>query len=182
MPSFEARSKVMLKKYLPILRSAPRDRNPRRGSSFVEAAFVFVPLMAMIVAIFDYSMVILTRSTLQHAVREGVRYAITYQTNGNLPSGHDASIRAVVRNNSLGFLSSVNGTENPCRICIRYYDPDTLTFVTANSPGNVVEIAVENYTWNWIAPLMRSATPLTILVRASDRMESLPGGVAPPSR
>lgn len=155
-----------------------RSRNPRRGSSFVESAFVFVPLMAMIVAIFDYSLVIMTRSTLQHAVREGLRYAITYQTMPGL--GHDASIRAVVRNNSLGFLSNVTGTENPCRICIRYYNPNTLAFENANTPGNIVEIAVENYTWNWIAPLMRSATPLQIAVRASDRMETIPPCATPP--
>ncbi len=157
-----------------------RHRNGRRGSSFVESAFVFVPLMAMIVAIFDYSLVIMTRSTLQHAVREGLRYAITYQT---MPSmGHDASIREVVKNNSLGFLGSVNGTENPCKICIRYYNPNTLAFVAGNDPGNVIEVAVENYTWNWIAPLMRSATPLQIIVRASDRMETLPPGTLTPAR
>jgi Flp pilus assembly protein TadG len=157
-----------------------RNRNGRRGSSFVEAAFVFVPLMAVIVAIFDYSLVIMTRSTLQHAVREGLRYAITYQT---LPStGHDASIRAVVKNNALGFLNSVDGTENPCKICIRYYNPSTLAFTNANAPGNVIEVAVENHTWNWIAPLMRSATPLQITVRASDRTEALPPGTLVPAR
>lgn len=160
--------------------ASKRNRNGRRGGAFVESAFVFVPLMAMIVAIFDYSLVIMTRSTLQHAVREGLRYAITYQTTAGM--GHDESIRTVVKNNALGFLNSVDGTENPCKICIRYYNPTTLTFVTANSPGNVVEVAVENHTWNWIAPLMRSNSPLQITVRASDRMESLPGGTLPPNR
>jgi Flp pilus assembly protein TadG len=166
----------------PLNKSTPgaRNRDGRRGSSFVEAAFVFVPLMAMIVAIFDYSMVIMTRSTLQHAVREGLRYAITYQLQAGM--SHDASIRQIVKNNSLGFLSTVNGTENPCKICIRYYDPNTLAFTNANAPGNIIEVAVENYTWNWIAPLMRSSTPLQILVRASDRMETLPPGTLVPAR
>ncbi len=157
-----------------------RRRDGRRGSSFVESAFVFVPLMAVIVAIFDYSLVIMTRSTLQHAVREGLRYAITYQTMSGM--GHDASIRQVVKNNSLGFLNSVTGSEDPCKICIRYYNPTTLSFTTANSPGNIVEVAVENHTWNWIAPLMRSATPLQITVRASDRTESLAPGTTIPTR
>jgi Flp pilus assembly protein TadG len=157
-----------------------RNRNGRRGSSFVEAAFVFIPLMAVIVAIFDYSLVIMTRSTLQHAVREGLRYAITYQTSPGM--GHDESIREVVKNNALGFLNSVNGTENPCKICIRYYDPSTLAFTNANSPGNVIEVAVENHTWYWIAPLMRSSTPLQITVRASDRTEALPPGTLTPTR
>ncbi len=163
-----------------IRRNGGRRANGRRGSAFVESAFVFVPLMAMFVAIIDYSMVILTRSTLQHAVREGLRYSITYQT---MPSmGHDASIRAVVKNNSLGFLSSVTGAENPCKICIRYYNPNTLAFTNANAPGNIVEVAVENHTWNWIAPLMRSNSPLQITVRASDRMETVPPGTLVPAR
>lgn len=157
-----------------------RNRNGRRGSSFVEAAFVFIPLMAVIVAIFDYSLVIMTRSTLQHAVREGLRYAITYQTMSGM--SHDASIREVVKNNALGFLNSVNGSENPCKICIRYYNPNTLAFTTENDPGNIIEVAVENHTWNWIAPLMRSSTPLQITVRASDRTESLPPGTLTPAR
>ena len=161
--------------------ASKRNRNGRRGGAFVESAFVFVPLMAMIVAIFDYSLVIMTRSTLQHAVREGLRYAITYQT--ILPGvGHDLSIRTVVKNNALGFLNSVTGLEDPCKNCIRYYNPSTLTFVTANAPGNVIEVAVENHTWNWIAPLMRSNSPLQITVRASDRMETLPPGTLPPVR
>lgn len=176
MPSFATKQTNPTKAGL----AAGRNRNGRRGSSFVEAAFVFVPLMAMIVAIFDYSLVIMTRSTLQHAVREGLRYAITYQTQTGL--GHDASIRAVVKANSLGFLNSVNGTENPCKICIRYYNPTTLSFTNANAPGNVVEVAVENHTWYWIAPLMRSGTPLQISVRASDRMETLPPGTSVPAR
>jgi Flp pilus assembly protein TadG len=160
--------------------SRGRYRDGRRGSSFVESAFVFIPLMAVIVAIFDYSLVIMTRSTLQHAVREGLRYAITYQVSPGL--GHDASIREVVKNNSLGFLNNVTGNENPCKICIRYYNPTTLSFTNANSPGNVVEVAVENHTWNWIAPLMRSGAPLQITVRASDRTESLPPGTLVPAR
>lgn len=160
--------------------ASQRNRNGRRGGAFVESAFVFVPLMAMIVAIFDYSLLIMTRSTLQHAVRAGLRYAITYQT---MPSmGHDASIRQVVKDNALGFLNSVDGTENPCKICIRYYNPATLTFVTANSPGNVVEVGVENYGWNWVAPLLRSATPLLMTARASDRMETLTPGTPVPAR
>ena len=176
MPSFKLKEIALTKETT----ARKRNRNGRRGGAFVESAFVFVPLMAMIVAIFDYSLVIMTRSTLQHAVREGLRYAITYET---LPAtGHDASIRQVVKTNALGFLNSVDGTENPCKICIRYYNPTTLAFVAANSPGNVIEVAVENHTWNWIAPLMRSNSPLQITVRASDRMETLPPGTAVPAR
>ena len=180
MPSFKMPS-CQTKEIALTNEKQARKRDGRRGGAFIESAFVFVPLMAMIVAIFDYSLLIMTRSTLQHAVRTGLRYAITYQTIS--PGvGHDASIRQVVKDNSLGFLSNVDGTEDPCKICIRYYNPTTLTFVTANTPGNVIEVAVENYSWNWVAPLMRSATPLLMTARATDRMETLTPGTPVPTR
>ena len=48
-------------------------RRGRRGNAFIEAAFVLVPLFALIFAILDFGLAIFVRSTLQHAVREGVR-------------------------------------------------------------------------------------------------------------
>jgi len=127
-------------------------------------------------AIIDFSFGIFLRATLQHAVREGVRYAVTSRTEPNL--GHDASIRQVVQRNAMGFL---NGTEGASRIHIRYFTPGTLTETQDNSGGNIVEVSVEGYTWSWMAPLLRSnVSPLTITARASDRMEASPGGIPPP--
>ena len=150
----------------------------QRGNSFVEAAFVLVPLLALIFAVVDFGLAIFIRGTLQHATREGVRYAITYQTL-DAQTAHDPSIKAIVKRNALGFL---NSEENANKIKIRYYDPDTLTEVQANKPGNLIEVSVEGYTWGWIALLMRQASPLQITTRASDRMEGLPTGTNPPPR
>jgi ABC-type dipeptide/oligopeptide/nickel transport system ATPase component len=153
-------------------------RRPRqRGNAFVEAAFVLVPLFALIFGIVDFGLGIFIRSTLQHAVREGVRYAITYQTSAGM--GQDDSIKSVVKTSAMGFL---NDPDKAADIKIRYYNPNTLAEVSSNSPGNLVEVSVENYTWGWLAPLLRTASPLRITVRSSDRMEGLPGGVNPPPR
>ncbi len=158
--------------------SVTRSRRSRqRGNAFVEAAFVLVPLFALIFGIVDFGFGIFIRSTLQHAVREGVRYAVTYQTVGGM--GHDDSIKSVVKASAMGFL---NADDKAAKIKIRYYDPTTLTEVSSNSPGNLIEVSVEDYTWGWMAPLMRSANPLRITVRSSDRMEGLPGGTNPPPR
>lgn len=105
----------------------------------VEAAFVIVPLLALIFAIIDFGLAIFVRSTLQHATREGVRYAITYRTFTGM--GHDASIKKVVQEAAMGFL---DGQENLNKIKIRYYDPSNLTEVADNSPGNIIEVSVEN--------------------------------------
>jgi hypothetical protein len=155
---------------------APR-RGRQAGNAFVEAAFVFIPLLALIFAIVDFGLAIFVRSTLQHATREGVRYAVTYQTLSGM--GHDASIKAVVQSSSIGLL---NGAAGAAKIHIRYYDPITFQEVLANAPGNVVEVSVEDFTWGWLAPLLRAATPITFATRSSDRMEGLPGGQQPPPR
>jgi hypothetical protein len=144
-------------------------RKRQSGHALLEASVVILPLLAMAFAITDY------------AVREGVRYAITYQTMSG--QCQDASIRQVVKNASAGFL---NNTHDPL-ILITYHPPanlsQTLTGVGSNAAGNIVEVSVEGYAYSWMAPLMRSNTPLTITVRAADRTESLPGGTTvPPCR
>ena len=149
----------------------------QKGNSFIEAAFVLVPLLALILGIVDFGLAIFLRSTLQHATREGVRYAVTYQTVGGM--GHDDSIKAMVQENAMGFLS---GDGDADMITIRYYDPVTLQEVSGNDPGNLIEVSVENYEWGWLGPLLRSATPIQMNARSSDRMEGLPTGQAPPAR
>jgi hypothetical protein len=150
----------------------------RRGNAFVEMAFVMLPLFALLFGIADFGFAIFLRSTFQHAVREGARYAVTYQTITG--QGHDASIKSVVKANAMGFL---HGSTNEEKIKIRYYLPDTFVETPANAPGNLVEISVEGYQFSWMAPLLRTADPLNIVVRSSDRMEGLPGGMTtPPAR
>jgi Flp pilus assembly protein TadG len=141
-------------------------------------AFAMLPLFALMFGIVDFGFAIFLRSTFQHAVREGTRYAVTYQTASGM--GHDASIKDVVKSSAMGFLSSSAAST---KIKIRYYNPDTLVETAANAPGNLVEVSVEGYQWGWLAPLFRTSTPLTITTRSSDRMEGLPGGLtAPPAR
>ena len=156
-------------------------RKRQSGHAFLEASFVILPLFAVVFAITDYSMAIFLRSTFQHAVREGVRYAITFQTMSG--QCQDASIRQVVKNSSAGFLNDSHDS----LIQITYHPPtnlsQTLTGVGSNAAGNIVEVSLEGYAYSWMAPLMRSDTPLTITVRAADRTESLPGGATvPPCR
>lgn len=157
--------------------SGNRQARQRGSSPILEGALVFVPFFALFFAIIDYGLVAFVKNTFQHATREGVRYAVTYQTSGGL--GHDASIKEVVKTNALGFLSGPSGASH---IIIKYYDPNTLVETAGNLPGNIIEVSIENYQWGVIAPLLRSASPITLNVRASDRMETVPNGLAPPSR
>jgi Flp pilus assembly protein TadG len=153
-----------------------QERSGRRGAAMVELGLVLVPLLGILFAIIDFSVAVYLRSTFRHAAREGARHAVTGRTAPGL--GQDASIRGVVQQNAMGFL---NGASGASKILIRYYNPGTLAETQSNAGGNIVEVSIEGYTWNWIAPVMRSATPaMTVLARSSDRMENTPGGISPP--
>lgn len=159
--------------------NTPRRRRRRQsGNAFVEASFVFVPLLAIVLAIIDFSMAMFMRATFQHAVREGVRYAVTYQTMSGMCQ--DASIRQVVKNASAGFLLNSHDS----LIKVTYHPPadlsQTVTGAGSNAAGNIVEVSVEDFSYGWMAPLMRTNTPLNITVRAADKTESLPGGTTTP--
>jgi hypothetical protein len=155
----------------------------------VELALIFLPLFAVLFAFVDFSMPVFLRSTLQSAVRAGVRYAVTYQSAPGL--GQDDSIRQVVQKNALGLIDGPSGA---AMIAINYYASTDLSRpfpgAGSNAPGNVVEVSVSGYTWSWIAPLsgtfrgpLYANSPLVIAVSSADRMESLPAGqLSPPAR
>ena len=88
----------------------------------------------------------------------------------------------MVKSSSAGFLNSTHDS----LIFVKYHAPTNLTTVVtgagSNAAGTIVEVSIENYSHNWIAPLLRSNTPLSITVAAADRTESLGGLAAPPCR
>jgi hypothetical protein len=134
--------------------------------------------MALMLAIVDYSMPVFLRATFVHAVREGVRYGVTYQTQPGL--SHSESIKRIVQNNSMGFLMGTQGLD---RIEVKFYSPVTFAQVTgpnANEGGNIVEVAVKDFEWNNMLPIWRSALPVRINAISSDRLETLPRGATVP--
>ena len=155
-----------------------------RGSQSIELALNILPFFGIIFLIISIAWAIFTKASLQHAVAEGVRYAITSQTLPN--KGQDESIKKVVQNNAMGLL---NGG-NLGMVTIQYYaiDPVTgnLTPTMNNIGGNIVEVSVEAYSANPLTPILAwgkgvsSGRPkIGFSVRASDRMESSPGGIPP---
>jgi Flp pilus assembly protein TadG len=146
----------------------------QRGSQTVEFGLVIVPLFAFMLLIMDIAWAVFSKAALQHAVREGTRYAVTYRTMTGL--GQDASIKSIVQQNAMGML---NGSSGASLVSIQYYTPDTLTATASNAAGNVVEVSVTGYSLAPLGPLMRSNTPLSLSVSSSDRTESCPGGICP---
>ena len=170
----------------------PSESRRRRssGNVIIESVFTMLPTFALILAFVDFSLMLFRRSTLQNAVREGCRYAVTFQTATGL--GQDASIEAVVQQYAMNFVKT---TDSPQHIFVNYYTPTNLNTAIAsggNVPGNVVEVSVQNISFAWLAPLsgsfgagvpfFRNSTPLSIAVYSSDILGGLPAGVTSVTR
>ena len=144
-----------------VIRNSARNRS-RRGSGLLELAFFLMPSFALICGFLDVGMALFTWNTLQNAVREGTRYAITYQVDG---SGQQVtSIKNTVSTWAMGLVqaSSTSGSGvNVPYIEVNFYTPPTTANPngillpatgTPNAPGNIVEVAVRNYPYALMAP------------------------------
>ena len=153
-------------------------RRRQRGAALVESAFVLFPMVLLTAGIFDVAVALMVKATFTHAVREGARYAITYQTYTGL--GQDASIKKVVKTNAMGLLSDSN-------ITINYYNGNNPTVLIpapgGNAPNNIVVVSITGFNWKWMVPVvMGSRNPLSITASAADRMEGLGAGQTAPVR
>ena len=72
----------------------------------IEMAFTMLPTFALIFAFVDFGLLLFRWSTLQNAVREGCRYAITHQTATG--PGQDASIEGIVRQYAFGMVTAAD--------------------------------------------------------------------------
>jgi hypothetical protein len=163
----------------------------------VELTFVLLPFFALLTAFFDVSFVLFSWSTIQNAVREGCRYAITFQTAP--PSGatwtcnghQDNCIENDVAANAMGLVTAAGGL-----IHVNYYSQATPTTAIAspngNVPGNIVVVSILNYPLNWMIPISgtggggmlnstsspyRSTAPGSVNVYAADVLGGYPAGV-----
>jgi Flp pilus assembly protein TadG len=159
-------------------------RNRRRtGNALLESVFTILPTFALIFAFIDFGLLLFRWATLQEAVREGCRYAITFQTASGF--GQDASIEQVVQQYAMGLVKT---TDAPQDIFVNYYTVTNLNTPIAsggNVPGNIVQVSVQGISWAWLAPLSgtfgsnayRDTTPITLNVYSSDILGGYPAGV-----
>ena len=152
-------------------------RRRQRGAALVEAAFIFVPTIILFLTMLYVGIALLIKASLTHAAREGARYAITYQMNGE--THQDVAIKKWVVRQSMNLARQSD-------ITINYYDKDDpmvlIPYPNGNDPSNIVEVSINNVTWTWIAPaFMGGAGAIHFSSRSADRMEGLgAGGVKPP--
>lgn len=183
----------------------PKAARKRRriGHVAAEMAIGFLPLFAFFVGILDFSFSIWIQSSFQNATRDAVRFGITYNLtyDGTTYSTQTAAMEAVAQNNAFGFLSSTlmlsDGTYANTKMEVNYYFPDNLSspattselphtttttpsyvITNLNQTGNVVEMRINAYPWNWMVPLPNFMPGKSISISASslDVLQGLPVG------
>lgn len=149
---------------------------------------VLLPTIGMITSFFDVSYALFCWSSIQNAVREGCRYAITFQT---IPGMYqDASIKQMVQTNSMGMVSA---SANPPLIFVNYFTQTAsntpIASPNGNVPNNIVEVSIQGFPLQWLVPISgtiinpyRSVQPATISVYSSDVMGGYPAGVTSVTR
>ena len=162
------------------IRATSRRRRRSGGNTMIEWMLTILPSMAIITFFFDCTYAIFGWSTVQNAVREGCRYAITFQTMTG--QGQDASIATTVQNNAMGLLS------NTSLVHVNYFAPTAPNTAIAspggNVPGNIVEVSIQGYPLQWLFPISgtiaspyRGSSPASINVYSSDVLGGYPAGV-----
>lgn len=148
-----------------------KQAGDQTGSEIVEFALVLLPLLAVVFLIMDICWVFFAQASLQYAVGSGVRYAIT---NNNLS---EASIKSVVQQNAMGFLSGQTGLDE---ITVNYYSPanpsgSPLTGAAATAGGNLIEVSVSGITVNPLGFMWPGGpTSISLAASSTDVIESPP--------
>ncbi|TXF96019.1 TadE/TadG family type IV pilus assembly protein [Massilia arenae] len=129
---------------------------PRRqsGATLVEMAIIAPVFLLVLVAIIELSMMFFATLTMQYAVREGARFAITGRSSESATGNQQryANVIAKIKDNSLGMYErtdpqiSVNGTR---------YSTTSFSNGMFGAPGDIVVIQLD-CGWPVTTPLLSS--------------------------
>jgi Flp pilus assembly protein TadG len=132
-------------------------RRPRafrsRGAEPLEFTLVLLPMLAMVTVLLDTSWAVYAKSTLQRAVRLGVRTGITL-TASQMATGAclTDTVKSTVQANSMGLL---HGSSGLALIKVHYFQPPAINSTSAaadvspnsdgDQPGNIMQVSVQGF-------------------------------------
>ena len=146
------------------------------GQSIIEVGISLMLLLVFSMAAMDFGYLFSQKLTLQNAVRQAGRYAITGQcvtgSNGSCSVTRYNSVVQTLQNTSLGYLNTSN-TGDVSMTCTNEGGgcPNS-----AGGPGDLVTISV-SYPYTFLSPMLAAFFPshaYTIKVGASFTNESFP--------
>jgi len=146
------------------------------GQSLAEVAISLSLLVVIALAAMDFGYLFCTKLTLQNAVRQAGRYAVTGQcvtnSNGSCSLTRYNSIVQTLQDTSLGMLGGTNASD----ISISCTNEGGGCPNSAGGPGDLVTISV-SYPYSFLSPLLASFFPnhaYTIKVGAAFTNEPFP--------
>jgi Flp pilus assembly protein TadG len=150
----------------------------------LEFTLVMLPMLMFLFLLMDVAWAVYSRATMQYAVAQGVRYAVTSQTITGL--GQKDSIRTIVQKSAFGRLGADSTAAAWSNIQVHFYLPDG-TDVSNTAGGNgqhngvypLVEVSVESLSQKTFMPTIKIPglgvlSPIVMSARAWDRMEASP--------
>ena len=161
----------------------------------MEFAFLIMPTFALVCGFIDVGMTFFSWNTMQNAVREGTRYAITYQVDSS--GRQTTAIKNKVASWAMNLVSaSATSASGTAYIDVNFYTQPTsanpngtlVTGALANASGNIVEVSIKNYPYAFLAPFSGSlagafyrnpGSQMTISVYSSDLLGGAPSSGTP---
>jgi TadE-like protein len=153
-------------------------KESQRGNAFIEFSLCFMLFMTLVVAMFEFSWLLFVKATFHHAVREGVRAAITGQQHTGYTDQFDNYIKSVIKANAIGILDDAALDSH---VQVDFFNLDG-TPLTNPAPGAIIQVSIQCYDVLPITSLIRprdgngNLQPITISVFSSDRMEPFAEG------
>ncbi|HWR59078.1 MAG TPA: TadE/TadG family type IV pilus assembly protein [Thermodesulfovibrionales bacterium] len=145
-----------------------RSIGNRKGQATLEFALVAILLLGLLFLIMDSGVMFFVNLTMQYAVRDGARYAITGRTAAGQPNQRAAVIQQI-RTKSIGIYDRyctnpppkfyvVNPTTNPPTQTQLSDDPGNPQSQSVGSPNDIIIIRVD-CSWPLLTPFLKAAFP-----------------------
>lgn len=154
----------------------PRRPLRQRGATIVEFAIIAPVFVMLMIGVIELSMVYFANLTMQHAVREGARYAVTGQSNLDPNTANQQRYAAVlqkIKDSSMGMYDKVSPT-----VSVTNMSGGTSSGSgTFGSAGDIIVISLD-CNWPMVTPMMAaffSNGKAHFVVSATMRNESYGG-------
>jgi Flp pilus assembly protein TadG len=155
-------------------------KEPLKGQTTVEFALVAILFLGLVFVILDIAMLFFVNLTMQHAVREGTRYAVT----GQGYSDWRTAISAKIREQSMNLYDrNLNIPKEPqikiinqANVTFSNYTGGTTYTGTTGVPLQTIVVSL-TYKWRLLTPFLRPVFPggiYTFTVRSTMKTEPFP--------
>lgn len=153
----------------------------KSGQALVEFALVVLLLFGLLFTLMDLGIMFYVNLTMQHAVREGTRYAVTGQIGAS--ADRRAALIQKIRDSSNGLYDkNLHVPKDPQ---INVINPSQVTFSnytgtpTTGDPGKPTQTIIVSltYTWPLLTPILKRFFPggqYTFTVKSTMTNESFP--------